>query len=132
MEMNGLKKHAGRYASKTAFGANPPTRWCLGKLEGKTRAFLAAHGPRDTRILPREINYARTSMAMKVAARRMRIIVSAVGSLKRKKKDLQPGAFLVPDQFLPGTKTTAPDNLLGEWNPYANRAGVRRTQTRAR
>jgi 5'-methylthioadenosine phosphorylase len=84
---------------KTPFG-DPSDAIVLGTLEGKRVAFLARHG-RGHRILPSEINYRANICAMKLLGVERIISVSAVGSLK---EDLQPGEFLVPDQFFDRTK----------------------------
>ena len=84
---------------KTPFGP-PSDVIVLGTLEGKRVAFLARHG-RGHRILPGEINYRANIYAMKLLGAERIISVSAVGSLK---EDLQPGEFLVPDQFFDRTK----------------------------
>src|ERR1700736_1110578 len=87
---------------KTPFG-DPSEAIVLGTLEGKRVAFLARHG-RGHRILPSEINYRANIYAMKLLGVERIISVSAVGSLK---EDLQPGEFLVPDQFFDRTKNRA-------------------------
>src|SRR6266852_9476933 len=87
---------------RTPFG-NPSDAMVLGTLEGKRVAFLARHG-RGHRILPSEINYRANIYAMKLLGVERIISVSAVGSLK---EDLQPGEFLVPDQFFDRTKNRA-------------------------
>ncbi len=87
---------------KTPFG-DPSEVIVLGTLEGKRVAFLARHG-RGHRILPSEINYRANIYAMKVLGVERIISVSAVGSLK---EDLQPGEFLVADQFFDRTKNRA-------------------------
>src|SRR6202163_680328 len=87
---------------KTPFG-DPSEAIVLGTLEGKRVAFLARHG-RGHRILPGEINYRANIYAMKLLGVERIISVSAVGSLK---EDLQPGEFLVPDQFFDRTKNRA-------------------------
>jgi 5'-methylthioadenosine phosphorylase len=84
---------------KTPFG-NPSDAIVLGALEGKRVAFLARHG-RGHRILPGEINYRANIYAMKLLGVKRLISVSAVGSLQ---EDLQPGEFLVPDQFVDRTR----------------------------
>lgn len=84
---------------KTPFG-EPSDAVAVGTLEGKRVAFLARHG-RGHRILPSEINYRANVYAMKLLGVEQIISVSAVGSLK---EDLQPGEFLVPDQFFDRTK----------------------------
>jgi len=87
---------------KTPFG-EPSESIVLGTLEGKRAAFLARHG-RGHRILPNEINYRANVYAMKLLGVERIISVSAVGSLK---EDLQPGEFLVVDQFFDRTKNRA-------------------------
>jgi 5'-methylthioadenosine phosphorylase len=96
--MNGLTKTR-EIAVKTPFGA-PSDAIVLGMLEGKRVAFLARHG-RGHRILPSEINFRANVYAMKLLGVERIISVSAVGSLM---EDLQPGEFLVPDQFVDRTK----------------------------
>jgi 5'-methylthioadenosine phosphorylase len=84
---------------KTPFG-EPSDAIVLGMLEGKRVAFLARHG-RGHRILPSEINFRANVYAMKLLGVERIISVSAVGSLM---ENLQPGEFLVPDQFVDRTK----------------------------
>jgi 5'-methylthioadenosine phosphorylase len=84
---------------KTPFG-DPSDAFILGTLEGRRVAFLARHG-RGHRILPTELNFRANIYAMKLLAVRRIISVSAVGSLQ---EDLQPGQFLIPDQFFDNTK----------------------------
>jgi 5'-methylthioadenosine phosphorylase len=96
--MNGLTKTR-EIKVKTPFG-EPSDAIVLGALEGKRVAFLARHG-RGHRILPGEINFRANVYAMKVLGVERIISVSAVGSLM---EDLQPGEFLVPDQFVDRTK----------------------------
>jgi 5'-methylthioadenosine phosphorylase len=96
--MNGLTKTR-EIKVKTTFG-EPSDAIVLGMLEGKRVAFLARHG-RGHRILPSEINFRANVYAMKLLGVERIISVSAVGSLM---EDLQPGEFLVPDQFVDRTK----------------------------
>jgi 5'-methylthioadenosine phosphorylase len=96
--MNGLTKTR-EIKVKTPFG-EPSDAIVLGMLEGKRVAFLARHG-RGHRILPGEINFRANVYAMKLLGVERIISVSAVGSLM---EDLQPGEFLVPDQFVDRTK----------------------------
>ena len=96
--MNGLTKTR-EVQVKTPFGA-PSDAIVLGMLEGKRVAFLARHG-RGHRILPGEINFRANVYAMKLLGAERIISVSAVGSLM---ENLQPGEFLVPDQFVDRTK----------------------------
>jgi len=95
--MNGLTKTR-EVRVKTPFG-EPSDAIVLGMLEGKRVAFLARHG-RGHRILPGEINFRANVYAMKLLGVERIISVSAVGSLM---EDLQPGEFLVPDQFVDRT-----------------------------
>ena len=87
---------------KTPFG-DPSDAIVAGMLEGKRVAFLARHG-RGHRLLPSEINYRANIYAMKLLGVERIISVSAVGSLK---EDLQPGEFLIADQFFDRTKNRA-------------------------
>ena len=96
--MNGLTKTREVHV-KTPFG-EPSDAIVLGMLEGKRVAFLARHG-RGHRILPGEINFRANVYAMKLLGVERIVSVSAVGSLM---EDLQPGEFLVPDQFVDRTK----------------------------
>jgi 5'-methylthioadenosine phosphorylase len=96
--MNGLTKTR-EVQVQTPFG-EPSDAIVLGLLEGKRVAFLARHG-RGHRILPGEINFRANVYAMKLLGAERIISVSAVGSLM---EDLQPGEFLVPDQFVDRTK----------------------------
>jgi 5'-methylthioadenosine phosphorylase len=84
---------------KTPFG-DPSDAFVLGSLEGKRVAFLARHG-RGHRILPTELNFRANIYAMKLLGVDRIISVSAVGSLQ---EDLEPGQFLIPDQFFDSTK----------------------------
>src|SRR2546422_6187766 len=93
---------------RTPFG-DPSDAMVLGTLEGKRVAFVARHG-RGHRILPTEINFRANIYAMKLLGVERIISVSAVGSLK---EDLQPGEFLVPDQFFDRTKNRA-STFFGE------------------
>ena len=96
--MSGLTKTR-EVQVKTPFG-EPSDAIVVGSLEGKRVAFLARHG-RGHRILPSEINFRANVYAMKLIGVERIISVSAVGSLM---ENLQPGEFLVPDQFVDRTK----------------------------
>jgi 5'-methylthioadenosine phosphorylase len=93
---------------RTPFG-EPSEAIVLGTLEGKRVAFLARHG-RGHRILPGEINYRANIYAMKLLGVERIISVSAVGSLQ---KELRPGEFLVPNQFVDRTRQRA-STFFGE------------------
>jgi 5'-methylthioadenosine phosphorylase len=84
---------------KTPFGG-PSDAFILGTLEGKRVAFLARHG-RGHRLLPTEVNFRANVYAMKLLGVQRILSASAVGSLQ---ENLQPGQFLIPDQFFDSTK----------------------------
>lgn len=85
-------------AVKTPFGA-PSEVFLLGKLEGRSVAFLARHG-KGHRILPSELNFKANIYAMKSLGVTSILSVSAVGSLKEEHK---PTDFVIPDQFIDRT-----------------------------
>ncbi len=93
---------------KTPFGA-PSDTFVVGSLEGKRVAFLARHG-RGHRILPQELNFRANIYGMKLLGVERIISVSAVGSLR---EELEPGHFLIPDQFFDRTKHRA-ETFFGE------------------
>ncbi len=71
----------------------------LGELNGQPMVFLPRHG-RGHRIPPSEINFRANIDALKRAGVTDLISVSAVGSLR---EDLQPGMFVIVDQFIDRT-----------------------------
>jgi 5'-methylthioadenosine phosphorylase len=83
---------------QTPFGA-PSEVFLLGKLEGRSVAFLARHG-KGHRILPSELNFKANIYAMKSLGVTSILSVSAVGSLKEEHK---PTDFVIPDQFIDRT-----------------------------
>ncbi len=85
-------------AVETPFGA-PSEVFLLGKLEGRSVAFLARHG-KGHRILPSELNFKANIYAMKSLGVTSILSVSAVGSLKEEHK---PTDFVIPDQFIDRT-----------------------------
>lgn len=97
-EMPGLQD-AREIRIRTPFG-DPSDALVVGKLEGRSVAFLARHG-RGHRILPSEINFRANICAMKMLGVHRILSVSAVGSLK---EELAPLEFLIPDQFYDRTK----------------------------
>ncbi len=82
----------------TPFG-DPSDSFILGKLEGRSVAFLARHG-RGHKLLPSELNFRANIYAMKQLGVERIISVSAVGSLKEEHK---PTDFVMPDQFIDRT-----------------------------
>ena len=84
---------------RTPFG-DPSDAFVTGILEGRRVAFLARHG-RGHRLLPSELNFRANIYALKLLGAERILSVSAVGSLR---EALEPGHFLVPDQFFDRTK----------------------------
>jgi len=84
---------------ETPFGA-PSDNLVVGKLAGRTVAFLARHG-RGHRLSPSELNYRANIYAMKSLGVERIISLSAVGSLKEEHKPLD---FVIPDQFVDRTR----------------------------
>ena len=84
---------------KTPFG-DPSDAIVVGTVEGRRVAFLSRHG-RGHLYTPSEINYRANIYAMKLLGVERIISVSAVGSLQ---EPLQPGEFLIADQFYDATK----------------------------
>jgi 5'-methylthioadenosine phosphorylase len=84
---------------QTPFGA-PSDNLVLGKLAGRSIAFLARHG-RGHRISPSELNFRANIYAMKSLGVERIISLSAVGSLKEEHKPLD---FVIPDQFVDRTR----------------------------
>lgn len=81
----------------------------VGKLNGKTVAFLARHGLGHT-LTPTEVNYRANIWAMKMLGVDRIIGVSACGSLR---EDFAPGNIVVPDQLFDHTNHR-PRTFFGE------------------
>jgi 5'-methylthioadenosine phosphorylase len=86
----------------TPFG-EPSEAYVVGRLEGKSVAFLARHG-RGHRILPSELNFRANIFGMKMLGVERILSLSAVGSLKEEHAPLD---FLIPDQFFDRTRGRA-------------------------
>jgi len=84
---------------KTPFG-EPSDAYMIGKVEGKTVAFLARHG-RGHRFSPSELNYRANIYGMKMLGVERILSLSAVGSLKEEHAPLD---FVIPDQFFDRTR----------------------------
>ena len=82
----------------TPFG-KPSDSIMLGSLAGLNIAFLTRHG-RGHRIPPSSINYRANIHALKSLGVSRVFSVSAVGSMK---EHIQPGDFVLPDQFIDRT-----------------------------
>ena len=83
----------------TPFG-EPSDSYIVGRLEGKSVAFLARHG-RGHRLLPTELNFRANIYGFKKLGVQQILSASAVGSLK---SEHQPMDFVLPDQFLDRTR----------------------------
>lgn len=99
--MPGLRDTQER-AIATPFG-KPSAPVIVGKLEGKTVAFLARHGI-GHHISPSEINYRANIYALKSLGVERIVSISACGSLR---EDYAPGHIAIPDQLFDFTKDRA-------------------------
>jgi 5'-methylthioadenosine phosphorylase len=86
-------------AVDTPYGP-PSARIRLGDIEGKRVAFMPRHGD-DHTLPPHRVNYRANVWAMKQVGVRRIIGPSACGSLK---PELEPGTFVVCDQFVDRTR----------------------------
>jgi 5'-methylthioadenosine phosphorylase len=77
----------------------PSDQLLLGELQGQKMVFLPRHG-RGHRLAPGDINFRANIDALKRAGVTDVISVSAVGSLR---ENLQPGTFVIVDQFIDRT-----------------------------
>jgi 5'-methylthioadenosine phosphorylase len=84
---------------ETPFGT-PSDNYVLGRLAGRTVAFLARHG-RGHRLSPSELNFRANIYGMKSLGVERILSLSAVGSLK---EEHQPLDFVIPDQFFDRTR----------------------------
>jgi len=82
----------------TPFGP-PSDRLVVGRLEGRSVAFLPRHA-RGHRLLPTELNFQANVFALKTLGVERILSVSAVGSLKEKYAPLH---IVIPDQFVDRT-----------------------------
>ena len=83
----------------TPFG-RPSDAYVVGRLEGRSVAFLARHG-RGHVLMPSEINYRANIFGFKKLGVERIISVSAVGSLR---EDMRPLDVVFPSQFFDRTK----------------------------
>ena len=86
-------------ALDTPYGP-PSARIRLGEIEGRGVAFMPRHGD-DHRLPPHRINYRANVWAMREVGVRRIVGPSACGSLK---PELEPGTFVVCDQFVDRTR----------------------------
>ncbi|MDQ1353227.1 MAG: S-methyl-5-thioadenosine phosphorylase [Acidobacteriota bacterium] len=96
---------------ETPFG-KPSEKLLLGKIQGKSIAFLSRHGI-GHRFNPSEVNYRANLFALKKLGVQKLFSVSAVGSLK---EELKPMDLVIWDQFFDNTfkraKTYFEDGLV--------------------
>jgi len=123
-EIDGLQNTRWEKVS-SSFG-EPSDSLFFGDLDGQKLVFLPRHG-RGHRIPPSEINYRANIDSLKRAGVTDVISVSAVGSLK---EDLNPGMFVIVDQFIDRTfarrKSFFGSGLVAHVsmaNPVCNRLG---------
>jgi len=96
-EIEGLKDR--RWVKvDTPFG-DPSDELLIGTIEGVKLVFLPRHG-RGHRVPPSDLNFRANIDAMKRAGCTDVLSLSAVGSLR---EDLDPGTFVVVDQFIDRT-----------------------------
>lgn len=82
----------------TPYGIVPPVS--IGKLDGKTVAFLPRHGPNHS-VPPHRINYrANVYSLYKIGVKRI-LAINAVGAIN---SGLKPGDIVVPHDFVDFTK----------------------------
>jgi len=86
----------------TPFGA-PSGPVVLGRLEGRSVAFLARHGE-SHRLNPSEVNYRANVYALKAVGVDRVVAISACGSLR---PEISPGHLVVPDQLFDATRGRA-------------------------
>ncbi len=96
--MPGLEK-ARELRIGTPFG-KPSDAFVVGRLEGRSVAFLARHG-RGHVLMPSEINYRANIYGMKKLGVERIVSISAVGSLR---EDMRPLDVVLPSQFFDRTK----------------------------
>ena len=93
---------------ETPFGP-PSDPYVLGRLEGRSVAFLARHG-RGHRLLPSELNFRANIYGFKALGAEWILSASAVGSMR---EDVKPRDILIPDQFFDRTKAR-PSTFFGD------------------
>jgi len=83
----------------TPFG-DPSDAFMIGKVEGRSVAFLSRHG-RGHRLSPSELNFRANIYGMKMLGVERILSLSAVGSMKEEHAPLD---FVIPDQFFDRTR----------------------------
>jgi 5'-methylthioadenosine phosphorylase len=97
-----------RTKPRTPYGS-PSDEITIGRLEGRTVAFLPRHG-KGHRLLPSEIPYRANVFALKLLGAVRVVSISAVGSLSDR---LKPMDIAVPDQIVDKT-WGRPSTFFGE------------------
>jgi 5'-methylthioadenosine phosphorylase len=97
---SGLLKDAKEVSVDTPYG-KPSDTITLGTFKDRKIAFMPRHGKKHT-IPPHMINFKANIFAFKELGVKRIIAPSAVGSLK---KEIAPGHFAIPSQFLDFTKS---------------------------
>lgn len=80
---------------RTPYG-EPSGALTVGRLRGRDLVFLARHGYGHT-VAPHEVNYRANLWALKEEGVSAVVSVASVGGIRR---DVAPGALLVPDQII--------------------------------
>jgi 5'-methylthioinosine phosphorylase len=86
---------SGRHAVRTPYG-EPSAQLTSGTIRGAPVTFLARHGDAHT-IAPHEVNYRANLWALRERGAREIVSVASVGGIRR---DLGPGAIVVPHQII--------------------------------
>jgi 5'-methylthioadenosine phosphorylase len=98
-EMEGLEAVREERVS-TPFG-DPSDRYLVGRLAGRSVAFLARHG-RGHRLMPSELNYRANIYCFKRLGAEVILSASAVGSMR---EDIKPLDIVIVDQFFDRTRS---------------------------
>ncbi len=100
-----------RKAVRTPYG-EPSGALTFGRIRGKDLVFLARHGYGHT-VAPHEVNYRANIWAVKHVGVEGVVSVASVGGIRR---DIAPGALVVPDQII--------DYTWGRRSTYFEGAGT--------
>ena len=118
-----------RTLSRTPYG-EPSGALAIGRIADCDVLFLARHGDGHS-IAPHEVNYRANLWALKDAGAGEVVAVAAVGAIR---KDLEPGALLLPHQLIDytwGRRSTyfegpgAPVNHIDFTEPYSRELRAR-------
>ena len=97
---SGLLENNEEITIETPYGKTSDTI-TIGNFQGRNLAFMPSHGKKHTNP-PHLINYRANIWAFKELGVKGIIAPSAVGSLK---KEIKPGDFVLPSQFIDFTKS---------------------------